>query len=239
MGRKIKYSKEVKIQACKDYLSGRKSAKEIANGIDFKIESLNDRIVEWSKLYEEYGPSIFDEKKRNSTYDEEFKHKLVKDYLSGKGSLQDLQIKYKIPSTYTIRQWILKYNKGEELKEYNPKGEVYTMKTRKVTREEKLEIIQYVLANNNDYKGAADRYTVPYHDVYNWVRKYLKTGEESVKDNRGRPPKNKPEVELSEEDKLKIELEKQKRINDRLALEIEILKKNIEIKKQLAKDFRK
>lgn len=46
------------------------------------------------------------------------------------------------------------------------------MKSRKTTIEERLEIVNYVLSNNNDYSGAADKYTVPYASVYQWIKKY-------------------------------------------------------------------
>ena len=61
------------------------------------------------------------------------------------------------------------------------------MKSRKTTLEERLEIVKYVLDNNNDYKGAADYYNVPYANVYNWVKKYLSSGEDGLSDKRGRP----------------------------------------------------
>lgn len=237
MGRKAKYSKELKLEIVKRYLRGESSillAKEYNMTYSMSVE-----IIRWVHKYEAFREKAFEESNKNKSYSKEFKNKVIQAYFNCEDSYEGLAIKYSIPSSTIVKNWVKKYNNGVEIKNYDPKGDVYTMKSRKVTREEKLEIIQYVLANNNDYKGAADRYTIPYYDVYNWVKKYIENGEESLKDNRGRPSKNKPEVDLSEEDKLKIELEKQKRINDRLALEIEILKKNIEIKKRLEKDFRK
>ena len=41
------------------------------------------------------------------------------------------------------------------------------MKSRKTSFEERLEIVKYVLDNNNDYKDAADKYGVPYANIYN------------------------------------------------------------------------
>ena len=104
--------------------------------------------------------------------------------------------------------------------------------------EEKKEIIDYVLANDNNYKEAASKYNVPYYQVFNWVKKYKATGEISFQDKRGRPS-SKSIKELTEVERLQIELEKQKRINERLELANEILKKNLQIKKQLQKDSRK
>ena len=111
------------------------------------------------------------------------------------------------------------------------------MKSRKTTLEERIEIVKYALDNNNDYKGAADKFLVPYANVYKWVKIYNEQGEEGLKFHRGRPKNFNFELtELEKKDleiaKLKLELEKHKRAE-------EILKKNLEIKKQLFKDSRK
>ena len=123
--------------------------------------------------------------------------------------MEALANKYNISSDEIVRQWILKYNSGIEIKDYNPKGDVYTMKSRKTTFEERLEIVNYILSNDNDYKGAADKYTVPYASVYNWVKKYNECGEEGLKDGRGRPTSNFPKKELTLEEKQAIEIRKE------------------------------
>ncbi len=224
MGRKAKYTKKQKIQACKDYLSGKKSAKQIALELDPTVNGLDSSVLKWAQKYKVEGSSAFDDKERNSSYSESFKKDVAREYLLGHGSLFDLAIKYNIPSSETLRNWIMKYNKGEELKDYYPESEVYSMKSRKVTYEEKKEIIDYVLANDNNYKKAASKYNVPYHQVFNWVKKYKAKGEISFQDKRGRPS-SKSIKELTEVERLQIELEKQKQINERLKLANEILKK--------------
>lgn len=47
------------------------------------------------------------------------------------------------------------------------------MKSRSTTLQERLEIVDYALSNNNDYKGATDKYTVPYASVYQWVKNIM------------------------------------------------------------------
>ena len=111
------------------------------------------------------------------------------------------------------------------------------MKSRKTTLEERIEIVKYALDNNNDYKGAADKFLVPYANVYKWVKIYNEQGEEGLKFHRGRPKNSITELtELEKKDleiaKLKLELEKHKRTE-------EILKKNLKIRKQLFKDSHK
>ncbi len=44
------------------------------------------------------------------------------------------------------------YNSGIEIKDYNPKGEDYTMKARKTTLNERIDIVQNCLNLGNDYR---------------------------------------------------------------------------------------
>ena len=76
-----------------------------------------------------------------------------------------------------------------------------------------------------DYKGAADKYSVPYANVYNWVSKYNKFGKDSIKDSRGRPSSKTSTKELTIEEKLIIENEKLKQELERKNMIIEVLKK--------------
>ena len=62
MGRKAKYTKEQKVQACKDYLRGKKSAKQIAFKLNPTVKSLDTHVFNWVKKYKLYGPSAFDDK---------------------------------------------------------------------------------------------------------------------------------------------------------------------------------
>lgn len=57
---------------------------------------------------------------RKSKFSKEFKIKVVKEYLNGEGSLSDLVTKYKIYDGGTLRNWILMYNSGIEIKDYDP-----------------------------------------------------------------------------------------------------------------------
>ena len=108
MGRKNKYSKEIKTKAVEEYIKGIKSINEIAQKLGCGIKSI--RV--WVMMYKKYGTDIFDEKPNNQSYTKEFKEKVVKEYLDGKGSILSLKTKYKILSDNTLRNWILKYNNG-------------------------------------------------------------------------------------------------------------------------------
>ena len=101
------------------------------------------------------------------------------------------------------------------------------MKSRKTTYEERLEIVKWAISNQMKYQEAATRYGVEYALVYKWTRAYLKDGEEALKyKKRGpKPPDHSNEHNLSEVEKLRQELEREKTLRKRRELEIEILKK--------------
>ncbi len=230
MGRKSKYSKEVKIKACEDYEKGEGSFKSIAKSI-----GTNKEVVRrWYLRYREHGTSVFKTSNRNQSYDKEFKLSVIKEYTTGKYSLPDLAAKYNISVT-VIRNWVNKWYNGIEIKDYDPKGDVYTMKSRKTTFEERLKIVKWVIENNMSYKDAADKYSVTYALVYKWTKQYIDKGPEALKYSK-RGPKAKSEVDesnLSEVEKLKSELEKEKALRKRREFELEVLKKKEELEKEL------
>ena len=236
MGRKIKYSKGLKLEIVKRYLKG-ESASSLANEYGMP-KSMAENIIHWARRFETMGECGFDYSKTNNSYSKDLKVKIINEYLSGVDSLGGLANKYKISTPEIVRRWIIKYNKGIEIKDYDPKGDVYTMKSRKTTFEERLEIVNYVLANNNDYKGAADKYSVPYANVYNWVKKYNESGEDGLSDSRGRPSSKEPNYELTDLEKKDVEIEKLKRELERSKMVIEVLKKNIEIQERMERDSR-
>ncbi|MBQ9035960.1 MAG: transposase, partial [Erysipelotrichaceae bacterium] len=129
MGRKAKYSAEQKVQACVDYLSGRKSVSQIVRELGMGKQG-NAKVYEWINMYKKHGSEIFDDKPHNRSYSKEFKEKVVREYLAGQGSLNYLMAKYGIPSMETIRNWISMYNKHIEMKDYDPKPEVYMAESR-------------------------------------------------------------------------------------------------------------
>lgn len=228
MGRKNKYSKEIKIKVINEYIKGFKSIKNIAYDLGCSIKAVRD----WIKMYNKYGADIFDDKPRNQSYTKEFKEKVVKEYLDGKGSIDDLKIKYKILSNRSLRKWILKYNNGIILADYKPMSEVYTMKSRKVSYEERIEIVNYCISNNYDYKDTANKYHVPYSQVYTWVKKVKENGYESLKlQKKGPKPKYLVEPKTSEE-LLELENERLRRENELLQLEVEVLKKKHRLQKR-------
>ncbi len=96
------------------------------------------------------------------------------------------------------------------------------MKSRKTTKEEKIEISKWCIDNNNNYKKAAIKFNLKYAQVYSWVKKYKEKGEDAFDDNRGQ---RKVDEELSIEEKLKRENEALKKRALELERENELLKK--------------
>lgn len=109
------------------------------------------------------------------------------------------------------------------------------MKLRKTTFEERLEIVNWIITNDMNYKGAADKYLVSYALVYKWTRAYLKEGEEAlITKKRGPKPKSEiNESNLTEIEKLKLELDKEKALRKRREFELEVLKKKEEFERVL------
>src|SRR5699024_11003412 len=142
----------------------------------------------------------------------------------------ELARRYNIPAHETVRQWIIKYTKGKGIKIYSPKPEVYTMKSRNVTHDEKVKIVKDCLANGLSYKETAEKYRVPYNNVYSWVRKYKEHGSTGLIDGRGR---GKPDKIQTDEEKLRTEIEALKARNEYLETENAALKKLDEVEREL------
>ncbi len=221
MGRKAKYTVEQKVKACQEYLNGKKSAINIASELNMSKTGWR-KVLEWAKLYKLNGRSIFENSNGNRSYSKDFKEKIVREYLDGKGSTLDLSAKYSIPSPQTIMSWVKKYNNHMELKDYVPKPEVYMADTLKATKEEKLEIVKYCLEHDRDIKGAATHFGGQYAQIRQWVIKYEKYGEEGLVDRRG---KRKPEEELTDLEKANRRIKLLEKENDKQKKMIEILKK--------------
>jgi transposase-like protein len=100
-------------------------------------------------------------------------------------------------------------------------------KGRKATQEERVEIVAFCIENDKDYGLAMEKYGVSYQQIYLWVRKYEEKGVEGLIDRRG---KAKPEDELSEADRLRMENKiLQAKLKD-MEMENKLLKKLRELK---------
>ena len=108
------------------------------------------------------------------------------------------------------------------MEDYTPHPEVYSMSARKTTIEERIEIVNWCLEHNKNYKEAASKFNCSYTQVYQWVKKYSENGKDGLSDKRGH---RKSEKELTETDRQERELAKLRKRNEELEMEIKLLKK--------------
>lgn len=189
----------------KEYLSGKGSYHQIAEANGISVQNLRA----WVKKYGNQGEAAFMERVGNASYSKEFKTSCVRAVLCGEGSIDDIVAKYNISSRSVLRRWIKRYNDHMELKDYDPKREVYMAGARRKTSlSERKEIVEYCLSHGKNYKDAAARYDVSYSQVYDWVRKYVAGGEDGLIDRRGH---HKTDDEVDETERLRRENQRLKR----------------------------
>ncbi|MBT0908314.1 helix-turn-helix domain-containing protein [Streptococcus parasanguinis] len=218
MSRRERFSSYEKEQACLDYINGNRSRSEICNFLHISTRTIQD----WATIYKKHGILGLSKKTKNRSYSTEFKMELVKKYISGEASSVDLAHQYDI-SSGLLRNWIRRYNANIELKDYNPKQEVYMAKARrKTTIDERKEIVNYCIEHNRNYKETAVLYNVSYSQVYSWMKKYDSDGEEGLVDKRGH---HKIDDEVDELERLRRENVRLKRQLEEKEMAVELLKK--------------
>ena len=224
MSRKWKLTKEERIAAVTEYLEGKGSYNGIARkyGIDFK--TLKEMVI---RAQNEGIDSLI--QSVNKKYSTEVKLKAVTEYMAGCISQIEICKKYRIKSTAVFRQWISCYNNGKDFKKERTRseGEITMNKGRKTTHEERIEIVAFCIENGKDYGLTMEKYGVSYQQIYLWVRKYEENGVEGLIDRRG---KAKPEEELTEADRLRMENKMlQAKLKD-MEMENKLLKKLRELR---------
>ena len=216
---KSKHSAERKVQIVREYLSGAGSYDEIAKANGTSGRTLRS----WVRRFQEHGAEVFCSGSETRCYNKAFKTKCVEAVLSGQGTVDDIVAKYNISDRSVLRNWIKCYNANMELKDYEPKREVYMAEARrKTTLDERREIVDYCINHNNDYKGTASKYGVSYNQVYSWVKKYREKGDEGLEDKRGH---HKSDDEVDELERLRRENLRLKRQLEERDMLCELLKK--------------
>lgn len=194
-----KLTDEERIAAVQEYLKGEGSYAAIAEKYKISAVRLQDLVC----AAKEKGIESIISQKENRKYSSELKEQAVREYLSGKSSQYVICAKYGIKSRSILQKWISWYNSGKNFKEHTRSGRGITMnKGRKTTQEERAEIVAFCIENGKDYGLAMEKYGVSYQQIYSWVRKYEAKGVDGLTDRRG---KAKPEDELTEADRLRME----------------------------------
>ena len=216
---KSPHTPEFRAMVSQEYLDGIGSHRFLAERYNIGTRTLR----EWVAKFRIHGIDAFITQTGNTAYSSDFKIMCVEAVLSGKSSVNDIVAKYNISSEYVLRNWIKLYNTNKELKDYDPKREVYMADARrKTTLEERKEIVEYCIAHDRNYKGAASKYGVSYSQVYSWVRKYDALGTDGLTDKRGR---RKTDEEVDELERIRRENLRLKRQLEEKDMVVELLKK--------------
>lgn len=224
---KNKYTNKEKLNIVKEYLDGHTSYFKLGQKYGLNESSIR----KWISKFQTFGEDAFTIPTANLNYNADFKHKVVQAYLNGDGSYKDIAIKFKIHAASTVLQWVKSYNNHEELLNSRPKGVFNMVNTngRKTDFEERIKIVEYCIAHDNDYAATALKFNVSYNQVYSWVHKYNIKGVDALIDRRG---KTKDNNEISELDKLKIENRMLQARNKQQEMEINFLKKIEEVERR-------
>lgn len=197
---------------------------EIAQKYNISVNTL----VKWRHRFELYGMEGLEIQIRNRRYSAELKVQAVQDYLSGQYSQYEIIDKYKIASRTQLKRWIDKYNGHSSFKSVNEGVRAMT-KGRSTTWQERIDIVLYCMAHENDYRKTADQFQVSYHQVYQWLKKYEDGGQDALQDGRGR---KKAAEELTEAEQQKLAMKKLEYENERLKAENAFLKKLQELQRR-------
>lgn len=225
----IKYSTNELLKYIELYLEG-VSFRELCDDYQLDLDATNFQL--YVRKYLEHGVTGLLRQQNNRHYSDQFKYQVIQEYLRSNTSYKALAVKYNIPSHETVRQWVIRYTEGKENRTYSPKPEVYQLKSRKTTYEERIEIVEYVIKHQLSYKDAAEKFKVSYNNVYLWTRKYKEFGPKALEDNRG---KKKSSESQTGEEQLKAEIEALRVRNQWLEMEVETLKKQEEMERELIK----
>lgn len=222
---KKRYLPEFKLELLLAYKKGDYTIKELCE----KYQVTKYSFKEWMKRFEQYGIEGLQKPLSWKQYSKEVKEIAVMEYLSGRYSQYEIIRRHEISSRTVLQRWVKHYNSHRELKDTS-KGKMRSMTKKRTTSwEERIQIVRYCLENEKNFQMTAETYDVSYQQVYQWVKKYNNGGDEALKDRRGR---KKEERELSPEEKVKLEMKKLERENERLRAENAFLKKLEELERR-------
>ena len=160
---KSPHTPEVRAMVSQEYLDGLASYDLLEN----KYQIGSKTLKQWVAKYRLYSLLAFNNKKGNTSYSFDFRTTYVGAVLSGEGSVDDIVSECHISSRQVLRNCISMYNANRELKNYDPKREVYMAEARrKTTIDECMEIVKYCSGHNRNYKDTASLFDVTYSQVY-------------------------------------------------------------------------
>ena len=222
-----KITPETHLKAVKAYLAEEGSYSSIAKKYGIGITTLKEDV----STYKAQGILAFAEQKQNNVYAEEIRIAAVREYIKGKGSIQDIRAKYGLRSSVQLRNWIKVYNSGKGFRQ-KMSGGSRMKETRPTTVEERIQIAKDCIANGGNYGETALKFNVSYQQVYQWVKKYKEMGDAGLEDRRGKRLKD--QTPRTREEELEIEVAKLKHELYLTQMERDLLKKLDEIERREA-----
>ncbi len=221
---KFKIEPIEKLQTVHLILDGKETQHHAADRLGVRVAS----VQQWISIYKSDGEGAFYVTKFKR-YSKELKEQAVRDYLSGRGSQQQICQRYGIRAKSKLYNWIKKYNGHEELKDSGTGGTAIMTKGRKTTFDERVEIVQYCIANDHNYAETAAKFVVSYQQARSYTIKYEEGGINALQDRRG---KSKQPEEMSELEKLRAENRILRAEKKRAEMEVSFLKKLDEIERR-------
>ena len=200
---KVPYEKKAEI--VRDYLEGRVGYTESLRRANNSEASFRY----WVHQYKEKGIKGLLPNSRNRKYPEEIKRKAVEEYLSGKGSLEQIGEEYGLRSISQLRQWIKVYNAHGDFNSVKfSGGGSYMKQGRETTLEERIQIAKECIACGKNYGEMALKFQVSYQQVRTWTLRFEKMGETGLQDRRGH--RKKDQIPRTELEQAQIEIEQLK-----------------------------
>jgi len=155
-------------------------------------------------------------------YSEEFKIKLVTEYLQGNLGYKRLAKKYNMPSQTPLQDWVRAYkSQGVEGLKHRKRKETYSVQF-------KLDTVQFMLETGASYQETADQFKLNNPSLlHRWMKMFNKQGIEGLKPkSKGRSSMSKKPSKSKKKEETKLTREKElERENELLRLEVAYLKK--------------
>lgn len=226
MGRKgIKVPFDVRLKYAKLCHEGTISIASASDELGIARKS----VATWVCLYREQGELAFFDTGRNHSYSDELRQEAVNSYLRGEGSLMDVAARHGLRDSQQLRQWIKRYNKGEDFTHKMSGGSRMKI-PRKTTKEERIRIVKECMKSDYDYGQTALTHDVSYQQVYTWVRRYKELGEAGLEDRRGK--RKEDQTPRSEVEELQIKMAQLEHELAMTRMERDLLKKAEELQRK-------
>ena len=210
-------SEEEKLAAVKACLEGKTNPFQAGKALGVS----RSLVYHWVQTYKMRGPEGLNLHKKQQVFSDEFKLKVVKEYLAGGKTLAAMQKKYNIAGTAILNDWIREYNRYGNF--YGKFGGLRMTKGTEISFEDRLAVVEEYLSGKNSCMELAREYNVTYQQVHRWVKRFQEMGPAGLEDRRGQPTAQ--QTPRTPEEELKIRVAQLEHENYLLKVERDLLKK--------------